>query len=96
MGGNNETKISGLRLHENSGQVHIHDDKSGSKFILNASLFKKEITDSFKQLQKKEGIIRIAGNTSNCLYLLKDGNSYEMFIGGPSIKSDLQKFIRGI
>lgn len=96
MGGYNETKISGLRLHENSGTVHVHDDKTGSKFTLNVSLFKKEITDGFKQLQKKEGIVRIAGDSGNYLYLLKDGNSYSISISGPSIKTNLREFVKGL
>lgn len=43
MGGNNETRLAGpahLRIHENSGEVHIHDDVRGTKFVMDAPTFK--------------------------------------------------------
>lgn len=40
MGGNYEMKIGGLRVHENGGNIHIHDDSNNIKFSMPVSDFK--------------------------------------------------------
>lgn len=80
MGGLNETTINGLRLHTNNGEVHIHDDKRQLKFSASLDNFKEDVEDALKNLEKSEGSIKITGNTSNDLYLIKEGKKLNVFL----------------
>lgn len=96
MGGKNETTIGGLRLHESAGEVHVHDDGKSVKFIMDALTFKEEIQDALAELQKHEGIIKVNGDNSVPLYIMKDDKLYNVFVGGSGVKGELQKFFRGL
>lgn len=39
MGGSNEIRIGMLRVHESGSEVHVHDDKAGVKFAMDAGDF---------------------------------------------------------
>jgi len=39
MGGARETVIDNVRIHENAGEVHLHDDKAGLKCAVNSAEF---------------------------------------------------------
>ena len=95
MGGSNETKIMGLRMHVNC-DVHIHDDVKGIKFNAEPKSFKKEVDDALIQLGFSDGIVKIEGKTKTSFYICKDGNAISAFIADEkkSIKNDLQSFTR--
>ena len=96
MGGSNETDFCGLRLHENSGNVHIHDDGKKLKFETPVEEFKEDIEDAFESLNDKEGIVRITGMKHD-LYVMKQGRNISVFLmNNSSIKRKLQDFIKGI
>lgn len=42
MGGSSEFKIGDLRVHESGGEVHVHDDKKGLRFVMPVADFKGE------------------------------------------------------
>lgn len=93
MGGTNEEKINGLRLHVNAGKVHVHDDGKGLKFSDDTSNFKAEVESAIRSLEKADGIVKIDG-TGATLCIMKDGKSYDMFLAGGSIKTKLTEFMR--
>ena len=94
MGGMNEEKISGLRLHMNNGNIHIHDDLKNLKFEMQLSEFKNEIDDAFEELKKSDGIYKIDGKKDS-LCLMKSNNMISMFVKDKSgIKQKLQSFLR--
>ncbi len=96
MGGNNETKICGLRFHESGGNVHIHDDDKNLKFETSTEGFIEDIDSAFESLNEKEGIVRITG-MKNDLYVMKQGRNISVFLmDNSSIKRKLQDFIKGI
>lgn len=96
MGGINETKIGGLRLHENAGEVHVHDDDKSVKFVMDALNFKKEIQDALDLLLRGDGVFKINGKNNVPLYIIRDGSSYDISVGGTGVKGKLQRFIRSI
>jgi len=93
MGGTSEEKINGLRLHINSGLVHVHDDAKGLKFSCDQTTFKLEIESAMQTLKSSDGIVKITG-TGATLCIMKDNKSYDMFLAGASIKTKLNDFIR--
>ena len=96
MGGQNETKLNGLRMHINNNEVHIHDDNKGMKFYMSCPDFKTEAEESLKELEKAEGIVKISGDRCDDLYLMKTGNKTKMFLmdKNSSIKKELKSFLR--
>lgn len=97
MGGYNETRISGLRLHVSEGNVHIHDDSKSLKFIEKKDLFKKELNTALKDLEKSKngGMVKVEGATG-ALYLSKENKIYSIFLAGnTSIKTQLETFLKG-
>ena len=42
MGGEAEFKESDLRIHKNNGEVHVHDDKTKTKFKMETDEFKEK------------------------------------------------------
>jgi len=97
MGGNNETKISGLRFHENSGMVHIHDDSKSLKFSSKVGDFKTQVKSAFESLKDNEGIVKIEGSSSDTLCLCKMGRSVNAFLlGSKSVKTDIESFARSL
>lgn len=96
MGGNNETKICGLRFHENDGFVHIHDDSKSLKYESETDIFKEDINDAFEALKNNEGIVKISSN-KNDLYILKQGRNISVFLmDNSSVKQKLEKFMRAV
>ena len=95
MGGSYEEKVTGLRIHENNGQVHVHDDTKTLKFFMKSVPFKEEAESALKSLEKTEGIVEIKGNSKNNLCLMKSGKVFSMFIkDSTSIKTKLESFLR--
>ena len=94
MGGSNETKCSGLRMHTSGGEAHVHDDGKGLKFSMDSADFKKEVEEAFSLL-KKDGIVEIKGHSRETLCIMRSGRNFDAFIkGNTSIKTKLQSFIR--
>jgi len=96
MGGSCEKKISGIRMHVNNGDVHVHDDDKKLKFETSVSDFKEEVEDALKQFKNKDGIIKITGNRCDDLYLLKDGNKTQIFLieRKGCMKKELESFLK--
>lgn len=92
MGGSNEEKIGGYRVHISSGEIHLHDDDKGLKFEMESADFKHEIQDALKE--KGDGIIEIAGTGKNSLCLFKTGRTVNVFLKGKSIKTELKNYLR--
>jgi len=93
MGGKNETKISGLRMHVSNGDVHIHDDAKNLKFETPCRTFKTEVGEAFETL-KSDGIYEIAGKKDS-LCIMRSGRTISMFVkDGNGIKQKLQAFLR--
>lgn len=94
MGGSCEKKISGIRMHVNNGDVHVHDDDKKLKFKTSASDFKEEVKDALKQFKKKDGIIKITGIGCD-FYLLKEGIKTNIFLlDKKSMKKELESFLK--
>lgn len=97
MGGSNETRIEGLRLHVSEGNVHVHDDAKSLKFIEKKDMFKKEVNAALKDLEKSKngGMVKIEG-AIGALYISKENKNYSMFlVGSTSIKTQLTAFLKG-
>lgn len=94
MGGKNEDKISGLRLHISGGNVHIHDDSKKLKFKADSDYFKKEVELAFKTFKKSDGIVEIDGDEDS-LCIMKSGQVISMFVkDSTGIKQKLQSFLK--
>ena len=94
MGGRDETVISGLRMHVSGNSVHVHDDARKLKFETSCKNFKEDMSSTFKDLEKKDGVVAISGK-GNDLYFLKDGKNYSLFLSDKkSIKKDLELFLK--
>jgi hypothetical protein len=96
MGGTNEMIISGLRFHVNNQCVHIHDDKSSTKFESTQNIFKKDLQNAFKDLAHEgDGVVMLNGNTDVNLCVGKRDKKYFIFLeGGQCIKDSLEKFAK--
>ena len=96
MGGSNETLLGNLRCHISGGEAHVHDDKASLKFRMDQKDFRNEVDECMEALEKVDGVVKIEGNTSTTLCLVKDGKTLSMFLtDGQSIKTKLKSFIRG-
>lgn len=100
MGGSNETKINGLRMHVNETEkkVHIHDDNTKLKFSLDSQEFKAEVKDAFALFKDNQdgGLVAINGDSSVSFILLcAEKNISTFLIDGSSCKKDLDTFIKG-
>jgi len=106
MGGSNSqtsrsapsTSSSELRLHQNNGEVHIHDDSHELKFVMNEKKFLTEIEEALPLLKQRYTALKITGKTKINLYILKDDRSVFMFLGesGSNQQKDLESFIEGM
>jgi hypothetical protein len=99
MGGTNEIKAYGLRFHENSGKVHIHNDSENIKFELSTKLFKQKIQQALNDLETTDGIIKISGETKVELYIIKDSSRFLIFLSDSSTSYNnayLTEFIKGL
>jgi hypothetical protein len=95
MGGTNEDTISGLRIHESDGDIHIHDDSKDLKFKLDLEDFKKEVNASFEALKKKDGLCEIFGNNSDTLCFIRRKGKFSMFIlDNNSIKQKILNYLK--
>jgi hypothetical protein len=91
MGGLNETKINGLRMHIEGGDVHVHDDSKSLKFSLNQRDFKKEIDEVMKS--EGDGVSAIEGRGAS-LCVVKRGKTTGIFLMDMSaeVSKDLLAF----
>ncbi len=95
MGGNNETKVEGMRMHISNNEAHIHDDANGLKFSMDRNNFREEANKALKTLKKSEGIMEIPGDGKESLCIMRSGQIYTAFVkGNTSIKQKLQAFIK--
>ena len=95
MGGSNEETISGLRIHEKDGDIHLHDDSKSLKFEMNLKDFKKEVDASFEALKKKDGLCEIPGDSSNTLCFIRRKGKFSMFIlDNNSIKQKVLNYLK--
>jgi hypothetical protein len=98
MGGSNSETISGLRFHINDseGRVHIHDDVSKLKFEMDKDDFRTDMKDALESMKKSSMVTVINGKTRTSLYLMNDGGAISLFLSdGSSVKTELEKFLRG-
>lgn len=96
MGGLNETRISGLRLHVNE-MVHIHDDARTLKFEASTQDFKRDIDAALEEMVDEDGVSVIEGITKTKLFLIKEGKNLSMVLGeSGSIRKELLSFIKNI
>ena len=94
MGGTNEKTIAGLRTHENSGEVHIHDDTRSLKFKMASDKFKSEMEEALKDFEKNDGILEVPGDTAVSLCLVKKAKNFTMFLlSDGDITKDLKSFV---
>jgi len=94
MGGSNETKCPGLRMHISGEEAHVHDDARDLKFSMDAKGFKNEVEEAFNML-KKDGIVEIQGDSKEAFCIMRSGRNFDAFIkSNVSIKTKLQSFIR--
>ena len=92
MGGNYETTINGLRFHENAGEVHVHDDAKGLKFVTDKNTFRQDYEDMVKDMI--EGIAWIEGKTKARLFIMKEGKNHLVFLAeGKNNKKALDNFV---
>jgi len=54
MGGNNETKLGSLRMHENKAEVHVHNDAAKVKFCMSVAQFKSAFATLKQQLVDRQ------------------------------------------
>jgi len=78
MGGTNEKTISGLRYHEDNGDVHFHDDSRSFKFCMGKIDFIKKMNSALKDLSNQEGVIEIDGKDNRVLIIGKINQAYFM------------------
>ncbi len=96
MGGTNEQKISGLRVHVNNDNIHVHDDSRGLKYEGSKKQFKEDLKNAFDSLKRAEGIVKISGKRED-LCIMKQGKVYSMFLADKrSIKTSMDTFLRTI
>ena len=96
MGGKNETRISGLRMHV-SELVHIHDDARSLKFEAATEDFKEDVDTALTELGEEDGVYIIEGVTRTKLFIIKDGRNLSMtLVEKGSIRKDLKAFIKKI
>lgn len=96
MGGKNETKISGLRMHISDNDVHIHDDSKSLKFKTSTDNFKVDVNSAFEDLKKGEGVVKVTADKGDDLYIMRTGRNFKMFLidKNSSIKQELQSFLK--
>jgi len=96
MGGLNETRISGLRLHVNE-MVHVHDDARSLKFEAALSDFKEQVEAGLEELSDDDGVYPIKGLGKNTLLLIKDGKDLSMVLSEQgSVRKELNAFLKKI
>ena len=90
MGGKNETYLNGpdsLRMHESSGDVHIHSRKGSLKFQMKIKKFKAEY-DSLKkdiistnfsgEIEDHKGVLLVATRNGNDIEWSLDANQPQL------------------
>jgi len=95
MGNKDQDTIGRLRFQSyQNGNIHVHDDAAGTKFIGNQRDFKSSIEDAFKDLEISEGVVKVEADSGDDLYIIKDGKNYGAFVAGKkSIKTELKSFV---
>jgi len=94
MGGTNETKIGGLRVHVGSdGKVHLHDDSSNRKFKMPMSDLKKALTEAQSTLARSDGVVMIEGETQDTLLVGRKGkDSFAVVLSSGDGLADLKRW----
>ncbi len=74
--------INGLRfqIYDTTGEIHIHDDAKGLKFIGDRKEFKEDFSSALKDLSKKPSTILIQGKSDEQLCLINDGSKYSVSV----------------
>ncbi len=73
MGGSHETRLPGpdnLRIHESGGDVHVHDDLRGTKFVMPVDLFKPNYARMKNELEARKSPFTSYTNDANGVRLL--------------------------
>ena len=80
------------------GQVHVHDDSNGVKFIGNAKTFKKDVEQALTDLDKTDtGVAVIEGTSTNVLLLIKYDRMVQAVVNKDKDDvADIKKFLKGI
>jgi len=94
--GKTSDSVGDLRFqHYDSGEIHIHDDSHGLKFVADGDDFKEQVEEIFENLEDTDGIVKIKGTSKEVLYICKEGGNFHMFVAkNGSKKSELKKFLR--
>ena len=96
MGGTNPVQATGLRMHLNNGEAHVHDDSKSLKFSAGAQVFKADVEAAMKVLGGTIGMVKVTGNTKTDLCLVRDGSGLTMFLSdGNDQEKALQDFLKG-
>ena len=97
MGGTNEKTIAGMRMHVNSGSVHIHDDRTSLKFAMGSEAFKSEIENVLDDDPRApDGVTVIKADEGSDLCVGQhNGKVFAFLLGKTNVKSDLLSFIKG-
>jgi hypothetical protein len=95
MGGTNETKMAGLRIHHNNGEVHVHDDRRKQKFSMDERAFSGEITKALKDLKQTDAVSVIEGKGAD-LVIGKNNQGYFMALAGNVTASEINDLIKGL
>lgn len=99
MGGMNEKRVNGLRMHISGNEVHIHDDSKNLKFTRDAEDFTADINGAFKEFDSStiDGVIRINADVGADLCLVKEGKCiYPFLFDRVDAKQELVMFLKGI
>lgn len=85
--------IAGLRFQKyDSGEVHVHDDSKGIKFVSSTAGFKKDIKQAIKDLLQ-DGAVVIEGTTKERLVLIRNNKNFSAsVINNQNIISELHSF----
>lgn len=70
MGGTNEKRVAGLRVHVSGRQVHLHDDSSGRKFSTTKRTLQKELDDFQRETKRSDGVKLVDGSSGTDTLLL--------------------------
>jgi hypothetical protein len=95
MGGLNEKTVSGLRIHINDDNIHFHDDTKCLKFYSDLEIFKINIEEAFKALDKRDGMVEIPGK-EDTLCIMRRRDTFSLFIiDNNDIKEELLTYLKG-
>ena len=95
MGGTNETKMAGLRIHHNNGEVHVHDDRRNQKFSMDEKDFSREIKSAVETLKQRDTVAVIEGKGMD-LCIGKSNQGYFMALAGNVTVSEINDLTKGL